>query len=63
MSSLVKMVEPLTDAEQRIFLSAMEREFEVCEEIDCEAVGEGCEVMLVKICEEIKRKVMGALRV
>ena len=55
------VVEPLTDAEQRIFLAAMERELEVCEEIDCEATREGHEAKLVKICKEIKRKVMGAL--
>jgi hypothetical protein len=54
-------VESVTDEEQRIFLSAMERELEVCEEIDCEAVREGREPKLTKICKEIKRKVMGAL--
>lgn len=55
------VVEPLTYAEQRIFLSAMERELKVCEEIDCEAAREGRKVILVNICKEIKRKVMGAL--
>lgn len=54
-------VEPLTDAEQRIFLSAMERELKVCEEMDSETVREAYEVSLTKICKEIKRKVMGAL--
>ena len=55
------VVEPLTDAEQRIFLAAMEREMKVCEEMDSETVREAYEVSLVKICKEIKRKVMGAL--
>ena len=53
--------EPLTDAEQRIFLAAMERELKVCKEIDSETVREAYEVSLTKICKEIKRKVMGAL--
>lgn len=55
------VVEPLADAEQRIFLAAMERESKVCEEIDSETVREAYEVSLTKICKEIKRKVMGAL--
>ena len=56
-----KKPEPLTDAEQRIFLAAMERELKVCKEIDSETVREAYEVSLTKICKEIKRKVMGAL--
>ena len=59
--STMPTAKPLTDAEQRIFLSAMERELKVCEEIDSETVREAYEVSLVKICKEIKRKVMGAL--
>lgn len=55
------VVEPLTDAEQRIFLAAMERELKVCEEIDSETVREAYETSLVRVCREIKRKVMGAL--
>jgi hypothetical protein len=55
------VVEPLTDAEQRIFLSAMERELKVCEEIDNETVREAYEASLVEICKEIKRKVICAL--
>ena len=53
--------EPFTDAEQRIFLSAIERELEVCKEIDSETVREAYEVSLTQVCKEIKRKVMGAL--
>ena len=55
------VVEPLTDAEQRIFLAAMERELKVCEEIDSETVREAYEVSLTQVCKEIQRKVMGAL--
>lgn len=55
------VVEPLTDAEQRIFLAAMERELEVCKEVDNETVREAYETSLVNVCKEIKRKVMGAL--
>ena len=55
--------EPLTDKEQRIFLSAMGREEEVCKEVDdawrdCREPYEGS---LVHVCNEIKRKVKGAL--
>lgn len=56
-----KQPEPLTDEEQRIFLSAMERELEVCKEIDSETVREAYEVSLTRICKEIQRKVKGAL--
>lgn len=59
--STMPAAEPLTDAEQRIFLSAMERELEVCKEVDNETVREAYETSLVKVCKEIKRKVMGAL--
>ena len=37
------------------------RELEVCKEIDNETVREAHETSLVKVCKEIKRKVMGAL--
>jgi glycyl-tRNA synthetase beta subunit len=59
--STMPAAKPLTDAEKRIFLAAMERELEVCKEIDSETVREAYEVSLVKVCKEIKRKVMGAL--
>ena len=55
--------EPLTDIEQRIFLKAISREEEVCRKVDAEW-GEGdeeCEINLVHVCHEIKRKVKGAL--
>ena len=55
--------EPLTDAEQRIFLKAISREEEVCRKVDAEW-GEGdeeCEINLVHVCHEIVRKVKGAL--
>lgn len=55
------VVEPLTDAEQRIFLAAMERELKVCKEIDSETVREAYEDSLTRICEEIQRKVKVAL--
>ena len=53
--------EPLTDKEQRIFLAAMERERKVCKEVDDQYTHEPCEVLLTKVCDEIKRKVKGAL--
>lgn len=55
--------EPLTDKEQRIFLSAMSREEEVCKQVDDEWRGcrEPYEDSLVRICHEITRKVKGAL--
>lgn len=55
--------EPLTDAEQRLFLKAISREEEVCRKVDAEW-GEGdeeCEINLVHVCHEIVRKVKGAL--
>lgn len=54
-------LEPLTDKEQRIFLAAMEREENVCEEVDRNYVREPYEDSLVSVCREIKRKVKGAL--
>lgn len=55
--------EPLTDKEQRIFLSAMGREEEVCKEVDdaWRDCREPYEDSLVHVCREIKRKVKGAL--
>lgn len=55
--------EPLTDKEQRIFLSAMSREEKVCKEVDeeCRNCREPYEDSLVKTCHEIIRKVKGAL--
>ena len=41
--------EPLTDEEQSIFLSAMEREEKVCKQYD-EELGEPNEDILVRIC-------------
>lgn len=53
--------EPLTDKEQRIFLAAMERERKVCKEVDDQYVHEPYEVLLTKVCDEIKRKVKQVL--
>ena len=53
--------EPLTDKEQRIFLEAMERERKVCKEVDDQYVHEPYEVLLTKVCDEIKRKVKKVL--
>ena len=55
--------EPLTDKEQRIFLSAMEREDKVCKQVDkeCRDCREPYEDSLVSVCREITRKVKGAL--
>lgn len=55
--------EKLTDKEQRIFLSAMGREEEVCKEVDdaWRDSREPYEDSLVHVCKEIKRKVKGAL--
>lgn len=55
--------EPLTDKEQRIFLAAMEREEKVCKQVDaeCRNSREPYEDSLMRVCEEIRRKVKGAL--
>ena len=55
--------EPLTDKEQRIFLSAMGREEKVCKQVDeeCRDCREPYEDTLVSICREIIRKVKGTL--
>ena len=54
-------IEPLTDKEQRIFLSAMAREREICKEMDTQTIREAYEVSLTYICDEIERKIKGAL--
>ena len=54
-------IEPLTDKEQRIFLAAMGRERKVCKEVDDQYTHEPYEVLMTKVCDEIKRKVKGAL--
>lgn len=53
--------EPLTDKEQRIFLSAMERELKICKEVDWQLTREPYEDSLVYMCHEIRRKVKSAL--
>ena len=54
--------ESLTDKEQRIFLAAMGREEKVCKEVDRGYANEPHEVdSLMRVCREIKRKVIGAL--
>lgn len=55
--------EQLTDKEQRIFLAAMERERKVCKQVDEEwrDCREPYEDSLVSVCNEIERKVKGAL--
>ena len=55
--------EQLTDAEQRIFLKAIEREEKVCKKVDEEwgSGDEECEINLVHACHEIIRNVKGAL--
>jgi len=55
--------EPLTDKEQRIFLAAMGREEKVCKQVDEEwrDCREPYEDSLVSVCNEIERKVKGAL--
>ena len=53
--------ERLTDTEQRIFLAAMRREKTVCKLVDEEGPREPYEKTLVRACNEIIRKVKGAL--
>lgn len=53
--------EPLTDKEQRIFLAAMAREEKVCKEVYSDYPQEPYEHSLLCVCQEIKRKVKGAL--
>ena len=52
-------IEALTDEEQRIFLAAIAREKKICEKADAEWSNEN--VNLVRICNEIERKVKAAL--
>ena len=52
----------LTDEEQRIFLKAIEREREYCKKVHDEWADETITVNLVKVCDEIERKVMGSMR-
>ena len=54
----VPKAEPLTDAEQRLFLAAIDLELKVCEKVDRDCPGE---INLVNVCLEIKRKVKKAL--
>ena len=56
-------VEPLTDAEQRLFLTAMWREEKICSRVDdeCRNYKEPYKDSLVRSCHEIIRKVKGAL--
>ena len=54
-----KKPEPLTDAEQRIFIEAMWREKDVCMAVDKEFPD--AKVNLTDVCREIVRKVKGAL--
>ena len=56
-----KEAEPLTDEEQRIFLSAMYREEKVCKEVEAKMKRQPYEDSLVRVCREIIRKVKGAL--
>ena len=54
--------EPLTDAEQRIFLAAMVSEEKFCRKFCADGYGaNGDGVDLVRVCREIKRKVKKAL--
>ena len=52
-------IELLTDTEQRIFLTAMRREREVCKTVDDMHAEHtiGSNVTLVKVCDSIERKV------
>lgn len=54
-------IEPLTDSEQRIFLSAMSREERICKELDSEKVDDSTVKKLVPIVNSIKRKVKKTL--
>ena len=54
-----KKPEPLTGAEQRMFIEAMWREKDVCRAVDKEFLD--AKVNLTDVCREIVRKVKGAL--
>lgn len=51
----------LTDTEQRIFLAAMERERNICEQFDADKVDDGTCKMLVPVVNSIEKKVKKAL--
>ena len=53
------MAKKLTDNEKRIFLSAMHKEWKVCEEIDKKSTGED-KVQLVPIVDAIVQKVISS---
>ena len=57
--------EPLTDPEQRVFLSAISKEKKLCQNIeklwDELHLSSDDDVDLVKVCDEIERKVKKAL--
>ena len=55
-----KEPEPLTDAEQRIFLAAMAKEEKACRQADRELSGADG-FSLVRVCRSIERKVKAAL--
>lgn len=58
-------IESLTDYEQRIFLSAMEKERMVCEKLTNEwndmKLDVPCPVNLLQLCDEVERKVKETL--
>ena len=54
-------IEPLTDTEQCIFLSAISREEQVCGKIDNDKVDDGTVKKLVPVVNSIERKVKKAL--
>ena len=56
-----KPLPTLTDPEQRLFLSAMTREEDVCKHIDEDKVPDNDVKMLVPLCQDIERKVKGVL--
>lgn len=59
MAIKVLEIELLTDGEQRIFLSAMRREREVCQSVDdtFAELAIGTDISLVQVCDSIERKV------
>ena len=56
-----KPLPTLTDPEQRLFLSAMSREKDVCIHIDEDKVTDNDVKMLVPLCQDIERKVKEVL--
>lgn len=56
-----KWAEPFTDAEKRIFLSAMARERKVCRKLYGNYTEEMEGTSLIKTCNEIERKVKDVL--